>query len=413
MIDVSIRNFTRAVNIAATVTEKRNPIPILGTMKVRANGRLEIEATDLDMVATIAVPCETEGHDKGTFHEFILSDAPAVVAAISAAGGETASFDVIKGTPADKRGDNYERSGFTVRAGQLVRSTRHGMSVEDFPTSVAQMAEREFSATLSADVLRQIERISAAISKEETRYYLNGVHMRRLADNGDGWTYRFTATDGHRLMMVDVPLPDATGELPALIMPRKFLTCLFRHFRRAEGPLALSAGRGTIPNREDSTAPARYGVPRVALAGKVGEADVSFTSKVIDGTYPDTDRVIPTSCDFAALFNVGELRQAVLATAGSARTHSTPALAMTFDADGIALRQIFHVEGITAEYRVACQHNATPGFVIGFRAHYVLDMLAACTGDQVRFGIGNEAGPVLINDVSDPSFTGVLMPMRV
>lgn len=406
MIDVYIRDFARAVKIAAAVPEKNKSVPILGGMKVRANGRLEIEATDLDMTATVILPCENAV--AGTVSEFMLADPAATLSAIGAAGGATASFEVVEATGKALA----EQQGFTVRAGQLVRTERTGMLVEDFPPNVARIAQQDFSATLSTDVLRQVARVFSAVSAEETRYYLNGVHVRRL----DGWTYRFQATDGHRLMLVDVPLPDAEGELPSeLILPRKFMACLFNHLRNAEGPLTMTVGSGIASNREDSTAPERRGVPRVALAGKVGAADVCFATKVIDGTFPETSRVIPIDPPVSALFDVAELRRAILATAGGKRTFDSPALSIRFVPGGALLGQAFGIAGVSAEYRIACEHNAE-GFAIGFRAYYVLDMLAAITSATVQFafdgGASAAANPVTIRDVADPTFLGVLMPMR-
>jgi len=410
MIDVLIRDFARAVKIAATATDKCNTIPILRGMKVRANGRLEIEATDLDMSARVVMPCETEGHDAGTVREFILSDPSSVLTAIGVAGGERATFDVIEGTGDGKD----EQQGFSVRAGQLVRTARHGMSPENFPADRARIAEQHFSATLSVDALRQIERVAAAISTEAARYYLNGISMKRL----DGWTYRFAATDGHRLMVVDIPLPDAAGAIEGdLILPRKFVQSVFTHFRKAEAPLIFKAGRGTVQNRTDSAAPAPAGLSRVAISGRVGEAEVSFYSKLIHGKYPDYGRVIPSSVEQSAIFDVTDVRRAILAVAGNTRKPGSPALAMNFDPAGVGITCAFGVEGVSAEYRIDCDHNVKPGFQIGFKPRYVLDILNAVRGDQVYFGFGGDdhatASPCLIRDVSDPDFMAVLMPIRL
>lgn len=398
MIEVSIKDFSKAVQIASAATESRNTIPVLGAMKVRANGKLELEATNLDMTARVAIPCKTDAKA-----EFLLTEPKAVVSAVGAAGGANLSFEATGGK-------KDEKPGFRVTAGQLRRSAEHGMAVEDWPENQAQIADQSFAATLSPDTLRQIERVVAAISKEETRYYLNGINLKRL----DGWTYRFAATDGHRLMVVDVPLPDATGALERdIILPRSFVTSIFTHFRKAEGPLTLEVGSGVMRNSVDSTAPVPAALSRVALAGRVGNADVHFASKTIDGTYPDYSRVIPTQPERQALFPVAELRRAVLAVSAGRGEMGMPAISLTFDPSGCVVGMAYGVTGVSAEYRIDCQHNAPDGTAVGFKAAYVLDMLNAIRGMDATFNFDNEASPCLIRDVTDPDFLAVLMPMRL
>lgn len=396
MIEVSIKDFSKAVQIAGAAHDTRNTIPVLGAMKLRANGKLELQSTDLDMTATVAVPCQTAKEA-----EFLLTDPRAVVSAVGAAGGANVTFAATD-------------SGFVASAGKLRRETSHGMPVEDWPENQAQIAERTFGATLSADTLRQIERVTAAISKEETRYYLNGINLKRLEDAPNPWTYRFAATDGHRLMVVDVPLPDADGELAGdVILPRSFVQAVLTHLRKAEGPLRLELGLGVKRNSTSDTAPAPASITRVALAGRVGNADVHFASKVIDGKYPDYNRVIPTAGEKQALFPVAELRRAIQAVSSGRSELGAPAISLTFEAGGVVLGMAYGVTGVSASYRLDCEHNVPVGGGIGFKAAYLLDILNAVQGDETTFAFENEASPCLIRDTSDPAFVAVLMPMRL
>lgn len=409
MIEVSIREFTRAAKIVSAAVQRRATVPVLEAIKVRANGKLELEGTDLDMTARVRLP-----HAKGPVQEFLLNSPESLLAAIGAAGGSTVQFEPL--------GDAKGKVAFGYRAiaGALNRISAHGMAVEDFPTDRTGVADVQFEAEFSADVLRQIERIASAISKEPTRYYLNGISMRRLADTPDGWTWRFAATDGHRLLMCDIPLPGAMGDVKGdVILPARFMHAVFRHLRQCEGPLALKVGTSAVTNSTDSTAPepaAKQNLAsRASIAGRLGDSEVQFSTRLIDGTYPDISRIIPAETPQRAIMAVTELRRAVLAVAGSTR-HSA-AISLTFDQGGVVIGYAFDVEGVTAQYRIECDHNCRLGFSIGFRPSYVLDILNAITGDQVAFGFdGGDAAngaPTAVRDLADPAFLAVLMPMRL
>jgi DNA polymerase-3 subunit beta len=408
MIELDRRQFTQAIKIAHGVTEKRKTIPLLSTVKAIANGRLELEATDLDLTARVALPCKADANS-----EFLISDVDGLVSAIGAAGGS-----LVELMPQTK--SETTKAGFIAAAGQLRRVVAHGMAAEDFPSNQSAIGEQHFEAKLSVEAVAQIERIAAAISTEETRYYLNGIRMQHLT----GWTYRFAATDGHRLMIADVDLPEAEGTLDRdLILPRKFLRTVFKHYKQASGPISLSAGFYRKLNKDEDLAPGPSGW-RVSLGLELGDLNVRFDSKVIDGTYPDVSRVIPTAHGSSALFKVAELRRAILAVMGKPSKSHSPALSLEFDGGGVVVGYAFGVEGITANYKVHCQHNVPVGFKIGLKATYALDILAAVHGEEVTFffreheassswGDNAAAEPVLIRDTSDATFFAVQMPMRI
>ena len=114
-----------------------------------------------------------------------------------------------------------------------------------------------------------------AMSQEETRYYLNGVYLHAYTD-GDAPTLRATATDGHRLARIDAPLPDGAASMPGVIVPRKAIAELGRLLEDAEENVEIAV----------STAKIRFGFGAGYL-----------TSKLIDGSYPDYERVIPKGND--------------------------------------------------------------------------------------------------------------------
>lgn len=389
MIDVSIRDFSKAAAIVCAAIEKRNTIPVLGTMRARANGRLVLDGGNLDMTATASIPCDSKSDTT-----LLIDDPRALVSAIGAAGGQ--SFTLAK-----------LDDGFRAQAGALNRVSRHRQPVDDWPDHRCSVDEVAFSASLGAEAIRQMERVSRAISKEETRYYLNGMYIEHVKD----WTYRLVATDGHRLMMADIELPDAAGELVPQIIPRQFVHTILTHFRKVDGPIGFRVGAAWNSNAPDVTLDKpKSMVARVAMAATVGPADVTFSGKVIDGTFPAYGRVVPTRPAHQAIFSVGDLRQAVQAL--SAGLGRWPAIAFSFGPDGCELGAS-SAEGVVATYRVESKHNVRDGLKIGLNGHYVVDMLASIGGEQISIGIDDAAAPTLWKSIDDTSFTGALMPVRL
>ncbi len=389
MFDVSIKDFSKAAAICAVAIERRNTIPVLGTMRAVANGHLVLDGGNLDMTATVAIPCETK-----TDTAILIDDPRALVSAIGAAGGASVTFEATE-------------SGYTAKAGQLQRTAKLHSKVADWPDHRCAVDEEAFTATLGSNFIAQLERVARAVSSEETRYNLNGVYVQHVA----GWTYRLVATDGHRLMQADVELPDAAGELQAQIIPRHFVNAVLKHFRKVEGPIRFRVGTGGLSNAPDVTLDKPKPMQtRVALQAMVGNADVTFSGKVIDGKFPDYTRVVPASTKYQAIFKVAELRRAVQAL--SAGFGHMPAISFAFGANGCNLG-VCHADEVTASYCIDVQHNATGGLIVGFNGHYLLDMLASLGGDDVSMGVDDSAAPSLWKSISDTSFTGVLMPMRV
>lgn len=399
MIELNVKDFTKAAKTVSAVIERRNTIPVLGTMRARANGRLELTGTDLDFIVSASIPCRATEEA-----EFIISDHRAIVSAIGAAGGDSFTIDVK--TKEDEK-------GYSVTAGQLTRETKVSYSVDEWPDDMSTPNDVTFTATLPPSALRELERIAAAISTEETRYYLNGIHMKKL----DGWTYRFAATDGHRLMIVDLQLPDAIDTFDAreVIFPRKLITQVFANYRNSDRPVVLNIGTGIKSNRKPRTPPPdQSGAPRMSLSGTVGNMDVVMAGKTIDGTYPDYMRVFPSSTDKNAVVSVGKLRQAILAVSASERSSKLKPVRLAFTADRVQVSASFDIDvASTSKFEVECKHNCPEAFSIGFNANYLLDMLAAIRGDEVRLGMTDPASPMTIHDTTDAAFMAVQMPMRV
>lgn len=415
-------HFKKAMAVVEAARQARNPIPVLGTIRAVHNEEgLTVEATDLDMTFTATVPAEPGGDH---LDRFLISDPRGVVSAINAAGGSNVQIEAIRPDPADdnSKGVNHK---VAFQSGDLVLAQSNGIPEDDFPQRPA-VREEVFATEFSAATLQQIARVFPAISTEETRYYLNGVNMKKL--DGTEWTYRFCATDGHRLFVIDIPLPSSTGEFSDAIIPRRYITAVTKQMSKSKEAMPFQIGNATASNaKPNTTAPDSRAVSRISLAGKLGDMDVTFDGKLIDGTYPDYSRVIPSEDALPRYANVNltDMRRAVMAVSMADSAKTIRALKLEFDKTGFTVsRMIGHSGKNDATFRIDCIHNCA-GMTAGFNGKYLLETLNAFKGEEVNIGLGEPskdenstwfncvADPTLFRDPSDTDFFVVLMPMRI
>lgn len=365
-----------------------------------ANGALRLQATDLDTSATIEIAYEGK-----PFAAFALNYPHQIAKALRHLGGDRVTLH--KPVPVAK---DSVRKHAQIASGQF-DSRVAVLPGDDFP-DLAVIGFEEFAVDLGADALAAIARVMPAISTEETRYYLNGVCVDRISD----WKYRFVATDGHRLMLIDVPLPGAVGVIPdRTIIPRRFLQTVMKHFAKAKDPVRLTYGRRRLDNTADSDlAPEPTGMPILEMAGKVGPATLALTSKLIDGTYPDYTRVIPKEFAHTVRLQRGDLVQAVRGLIALANG-KVRALKLEAVPDGVRL-SLHSVDLGDASFVVPAEHGLAPETLIaGFNGGYLLECLASLLGEEVQFDLDGQhsSAPTVIHDPADTAFRCVLMPMRV
>jgi len=260
----------RALAHVQSVVERRNTIPILSNVLIQA-GEESVTLTATDMDLTIV-----EG----------------VAAAVGTVGATTAPahtlYDIVRKLP-DGAEVELATSG---ELGQLVlkcgRSTFSlaTLPMEDFPSS----NPGDFPFGLQGEELRQlIDRTRFAISTEETRYYLNGIYLHATkVDDVD--LLRAVATDGHRLARFETALPEGGQDMPAVILPRKAVAEVRKLIEEHDGPVEVSLSESRARFSFDSTV---------------------LTSKLIDGTFPDYERVIPSGNDVSLTVDCKALRESV------------------------------------------------------------------------------------------------------
>ena len=354
-----------------SVVERRNTIPILSNVLIEAaaDGTLKVMATDLDLQVVeslSAVSVEVPGAITVSAH--LLFDI-----ARKLPDGSQVSLETADNRMAVKAG----RSRFSLPT--LPRDDFPMIVEGDLPTSF------ELGAALLAQM---IDRTKFAISTEETRYYLNGIFLHVTDDD-----LRAAATDGHRLARFTIAKPDGADGMPDVIVPRKCVAELRKLLEESPSSnvlIDLSASK-----------------IRFTLGGENG---VVLTSKLIDGTFPDYSRVIPTGNDKLLRLDPKSFWQGVDRVATIA-TEKTRAVKMALENDKVTLSVTSPDNGTAAEEVPADYKSA--GFEIGFNANYLKDILAQIDGDTVELHLADAGAPTLIRqDEKNPALY-VLMPMRV
>ncbi len=361
----------RAVSQAQSVVERRNTIPILANVLIEAEGDgVSFRATDLDIEVLDRAPAMVERAggttvSAVTLHEIVrkLPDGALVVLAEDAASGR---LTVSAG-----------RSNFSLAT----------LPKEDFPV----MASSEYASNFTAkarDLRRLFDKSKFAISTEETRYYLNGVYMHVSEAEGSR-VLRCVATDGHRLARIDAELPKGAEDMPGVIVPRKTVGELRKLLEDDDMDIAVSVSETKV----------RFATP-----------DITLTSKVIDGTFPDYTRVIPQGNTRKLEVDASDFAKAVdrVATVSSERSR---AVKMQLSEDRLVL-SVNAPDSGNAEEELAVAYGDDK-LEIGFNAKYLLEIASQVDRENAVFLFNSSGDPTLMREGSDTSAVYVVMPMRV
>ena len=354
-----------------SVVERRNTIPILSNVLIEAEaGRVRLTATDMDL----------------TINDEIEAD-------VAEAGATTAPahtfYDIVRKLPDGAQveittaGDS---SQMILRAGRST-FTLSTLPREDFPAAGVTDLPQRFA--LQANELKNlIDRTRFAISTEETRYYLNGIYLHAAATENLP-VLRAVATDGHRLARFEMPLPETASNMPGVIVPRKTVTELRKLLDESESAVDISLSETRICFAFDTTV---------------------LTSKLIDGTFPDYERVIPVGNDKVLTVDCGSFASAV-DRVSTISTEKSRAVKMALK-DGSMVLSATSAENGSAIEEIEVEYPG-PGIEIGFNSRYLLDIAQQIEGESAQFTMADAASPTIVQDVSDTSALYVLMPMRV
>jgi len=364
----------RCLSHVQSVVERRNTIPILSNVLIEASpdGTVRVMATDLDLQVVESMTART----------------------VDSAGSITVSahllFDIARKLP-----DGSEVSLETADNRMVVKANRAKFQLptlprDDFPIIVEGDLPTSFE--LPARTLAElIDRTRFAISTEETRYYLNGIFLH--VSEEDQPVLKAAATDGHRLARFTLARPDGAAGMPDVIVPRK----------------AVAELRKLLEESLDASVQIDLSASKIRFT-LGGEGGVVLTSKLIDGTFPDYSRVIPTGNDKLLKLDPKSFWQGVDRVATIA-TEKTRAVKMALENDRVTLSVTSPDNGTAAE-EVPASYSAQ-GFEIGFNANYLKDILGQIDGDTVELHLADAGAPTLIRQDDKSPALYVLMPMRV
>jgi len=360
----------KSLNHVQSVVERRNTIPILSNVLLDVDKDMRLVATDLDIEIIEAVAADVSANGKVTVPAHMFYD---IIRKLPEGG----QLEIEHGSDGNQLQINAGRSKFALQS----------LPAEDFPDLTSGEMTHKFSLS-AADLKRLIEKTRFAISTEETRYYLNGIYLHEAETEGDV-KLRAVATDGHRLAQFEMPLPDGAKGMPGVIVPRKAVGELHKLI-------------------EDETDNVEIYLSSSKIKFTIGS--VILTSKLIDGTFPDYERVIPSNNDKALEVDARAFAQAVdrVSTISSEKGR---AVKLNVESQNITLT-VNNPDSGNAREDIVGDYQADP-IEIGFNARYLLDITNQLEGETALFLLADASSPTIVRDKGDLSALYVLMPMRV
>jgi DNA polymerase-3 subunit beta len=345
------------------VVERRQTMPILANLLLTAEqGRLSITATDLEveLVASAEIKSGADG-------QLTVPGRKLLDICRSLPEGLTLTF-------------TQENDRLTVKAGKS-RFVLATLPAADFPV-IDELAQQQTLELAQADLRRLLDKTHFSMAQQDVRYYLNGMLLET-----DGKMLRTVATDGHRLALCEMDLPSKAG-VQQVIVPRKGVLELQR-LLGTEGDVQITIGSNHI-------------------RAQIGE--VRFTSKLIDGRFPEYSRVIPAAPPKAIVADREMLRSALQRTSILAN-EKYRGIRLALKKNSMTL-QAHNPEQEEAEEQVEVSYKGDE-LEVGFNVGYLLEALAAVDGNEVEIGVTDGNSSCLVRAPGATSARYVVMPMRL
>lgn len=356
----------KALAHTQSIVERRQTIPVLSNVLIETNSNgISLKATDNEIEIAEIVPAEVEEEGAITVPAHKL-------------------YDIVRRLPDGSQlslSASDTTGQVTIACGRS-RFALASLPADGFPTMAKE--EAPFSFQLSpADLADMIGKTSFAVSVEETRYNLNGIYLHQKEEN-----LIAVATDGHRLALTKRALPEGAKDMPGVIIPRKTI-----------GELTKLLGENT-ENVEVSLSANQ-------VRFKLGKVELS--SRLIDGTYPEYEKVIPANNDKKMVADTKALSQVVERV--SVVSEKSRGIKLAIQPNLLQVSAAAADEGSAEdELDIVYDGAATD---IGFNFRYLLDILAQIKGTQAQMLFEDSVSPVILQDTNDANTLYVLMPMRV
>jgi len=357
--------FLKPLAQVVNVVERRQTLPVLANFLVQVqNGQLSLTGTDLEveMVSRIAVEDAQDGETTIPARKL---------------------FEIIRALPDGSR-ITVSQTGdkITVQAGRS-RFTLATLPANDFP-SVDEVEATERVAIGEATLKELIERTAFAMAQQDVRYYLNGLLFDLRGD-----ALRTVATDGHRLALCETELEKASGAKRQIIVPRKGVTELQRLLESGDREIELEVGRSHVRVKRD---------------------DVTFTSKLIDGRFPDYEAVIPIGADREVKVDREALR-ASLQRAAILSNEKYRGIRVEVSPGNLKI-SAHNPEQEEAQEEIEADTTVSD-LAIGFNVNYLLDALSALRDEEVIIQLRDSNSSALVRESSSEKSRHVVMPLRL
>jgi DNA polymerase-3 subunit beta len=379
----------KPLQVVSGIVERRQTLPILANILLRKEGeRVSFTATDLEIQIQTAA-------DIGAGRE---------VAATTVSARKL--VDILRALPESDVGLSLTNKKLTVQSGKS-RFNLQTLVAEEFPT----VAQAEFTADFSlpaATLKYLLSMVHFAMASQDIRYYLNGMLLVV-----EGHTVRAVATDGHRLALCEVgKAPDHSPGSPKIeaIIPRKTILELSRLLPETEDPVRVQMA----PNQVKFS----FG-PSPGSSPGSGQGAIELISKLVEGKFPDYQKVMPVNNPKTFLIGREEL-MAALHRAAILTTDKFKGVRMMLGAGALKITST-NADQEEAQEEIEIDY-AGEALDIGFNVTYLLDVLANVKNEQVRFALGDALGSALITmpdsersapEGSSRGFKYVVMPMRI
>jgi DNA polymerase-3 subunit beta len=361
----------RALGHVQSVVEKRNTIPVLSNVLIKAkNGAVEFIATDMEIEILETVPADVQEEGSIT--------APAVKL-----------FEISRKLP---DGAQIQLTSTENDSVLQVHSGKSNFKLGCLPTAdfpLMTVEDNGHKLDLPSQTLKTlIDSTKFSMSAEETRFYLNGIYFHTLENNGKK-ILRTVATDGHRLAQAQFELEGDGVDIPGVILPRKTVLELCKLIDNAADVIHISI----------SETKAQFSFDTIELR-----------SKLIDGTFPDYEKVIPKGNNKALRVNAEQFAKAVDRVA-TLSNEKSKAIKLNISSGQMTLSATSTdagsaIEELDIDYK-------DDAIEVGFNAKYVLDIAQQIKGKEVQLDFSDASAPTILKEIKGDNALYVLMPMRV
>lgn len=365
--DISREALLKPLQLVAGVVERRQTLPVLSNVLLRLQGdQLTLTGTDLEVELLGRVVLENPGEDGET-------TVPA-----------RKLLDICRSLPeAANISFSFENQKLTMKSGKS-RFTLASLPASDFPSVEEGPSAFEFSLK-NSQLKRLIDRTAFSMAQQDVRYYLNGMLIELAPDY-----FRTVATDGHRLALCTLLQECGVEKIHQAILPRKGVLELQRLVADdSDSDVAITLGSNHL---------------RARLA------DFTFTSKLVDGKFPDYERVLPKGGDKEVIADREELRQSLSRTAILSNEKFRGVRVILSEG---ALKMVANnPEQEEAEEQVTVNYSGD-SLEIGFNVNYLVEVLGVLNGENIRLTLSDANSSALLEEIEEGDSVYVVMPMRL